>query len=177
MNLKHKIRRLLGRGPTIKELKAGGAEIGEDVWIGTTKIDPTHPFLLRIGDHVTLSDCRILMHDASTKRALGYSKVGRVWIGSHVFIGADAVIMPNVKIGNCCIIGAGAVVTKDIPDNSVAVGNPAHVIGSYSDYISRSQKELKECPFVYHTRFSEKTLQEINQMKQDLMDGGIGYDI
>jgi len=171
------IRKLLGRGPTIDELKAAGAEIGEDVWIGTSKIDMTHPFLLKIGDHVTLSDCRLLQHDASTKRELGYSRVGRICIGSHVFIGADAIILSNVKIGDYCIIGAGAVVTKDIPDNSVAVGNPARVIGSYSDYIDRKRKELQECPYVYHTRFSEKSPQEIEQMKQDLMNGGIGYDI
>ena len=45
-----------------------------------------------------------------------------------MFIGAESVILPNVTIGNNVVIGAGAVVTKEIPDNSVAVGNPCKVI-------------------------------------------------
>lgn len=55
-------------------------------------------------------------------------KYGRVIIGDDVWIGANAVILPGVKIGSHSIIGAGAVVTKDIPKYSVAVGIPAKVI-------------------------------------------------
>lgn len=49
-------------------------------------------------------------------------------IGSKVWIGANAVILPEVNIGSGAIIGAGSVVTKDIPENVVACGNPAKVI-------------------------------------------------
>lgn len=51
-----------------------------------------------------------------------------VWIGNRVWIGAHATICPGVTIGDNAIIGAGAVVTKDIPKNTIAVGNPAKVI-------------------------------------------------
>ena len=51
-----------------------------------------------------------------------------VEIGDDCWIGANVSIMPGVKIGKGCTIGAGAVVTKDIPDFSVAVGAPAKVI-------------------------------------------------
>jgi len=51
-----------------------------------------------------------------------------VSIGNDCWIGGNTVICPGVTIGNGCVIGAGAVVTKDIPDNSLAVGNPAAVI-------------------------------------------------
>jgi maltose O-acetyltransferase len=51
-----------------------------------------------------------------------------VTIGDDCWIGGGAVICPGVTIGNRCVIGAGAVVTKDIPDDSLAVGNPARVI-------------------------------------------------
>lgn len=54
--------------------------------------------------------------------------LGKVSIGSFTQIGANATILPNVKIGKNVIIGAGSVVTKDIPDNSMAVGIPAKVI-------------------------------------------------
>lgn len=51
-----------------------------------------------------------------------------ITIGEDCWIGGGAIICPGVTIGNRCIIGAGSVVTKDIPDDSIAVGNPAKVI-------------------------------------------------
>lgn len=61
-------------------------------------------------------------------REQGSDEVRPVVIGDDVWIGRRAIIMPGVKIGNGCIIGAGAVVTKDIPDYSIAGGVPAKVI-------------------------------------------------
>ncbi|MDM8267377.1 hypothetical protein QUW44_09665 [Limosilactobacillus pontis] len=49
-------------------------------------------------------------------------------MGNNVVCGANVVIIGDISIGNNCIIGAGSVVVKSIPDNSVVVGNPAHVI-------------------------------------------------
>ena len=176
MGLKQKIAKLLRMGPlTAEDLRARGAKVGEDVYIATRRIDLNHAFLLEIGNHVTISDARILTHDGSTKRALGLSRVGRVVIGDEVFIGADAILLPNVKIGSRVVIGAGAVVTRDIPDNSVAVGSPARVIMSYDEYIEKNRQAMETAP-VYRTHYSEKTPEEIKQMQSDLMGGGIGYD-
>ncbi|MBF1445483.1 MAG: sugar O-acetyltransferase, partial [Prevotella nigrescens] len=49
-------------------------------------------------------------------------------VGNNVWIGGNVVVLPGVTIGNNVTIGAGSVVTKDIPDNVVAVGNPCKVI-------------------------------------------------
>lgn len=68
----------------------------------------------KVGDFVELSPNAILL--------------GKVEIGSFSHIGANATILPNVKIGKNVIIGAGAVVSKDLPDNCVAVGIPAKII-------------------------------------------------
>jgi hypothetical protein len=57
-------------------------------------------------------------------------------VGSNVFLGYGAIIMPGVTIGDNVVIGAGAVVTRDIPANSVAVGVPARVIRSTGAYIA-----------------------------------------
>lgn len=51
-------------------------------------------------------------------------------IGNDVWVGGNVSILPGVNIGNNCVIGAGSVVNRDIPDNSVAVGNPCRVIKS-----------------------------------------------
>ena len=59
-------------------------------------------------------------------KGLEYAKP--IEVGNNVWIGGNVVVLPGVKIGNNCVIGAGSVVTKDIPDNSVAVGNPCKVI-------------------------------------------------
>jgi len=56
-------------------------------------------------------------------------------IGNNVFVGANSIILPSVKIGNNVVIGAGSVVVKDIPSNSIAVGNPCKVIKQKDKYI------------------------------------------
>jgi len=64
--------------------------------------------------------------DAIERRTVEFSKP--VTIGDDCWIGGNSVICPGVTIGNGCTVGAGSVVNKDIPDNSLAVGNPAKVI-------------------------------------------------
>lgn len=130
-----------------------------------------------MGNNVTLaSGSRLLTHDGSTKKILGYSKIGRIDIGSNVFIGAASIVLPNVKIGNNVIVGAGSIVTKDIPDNSVAVGNPAIVIGTYDDFVAKN-KELFENSPVWNKPDFKKTDKEKQQMRDVLLEYGYGFDI
>ena len=88
-------------------------------------IDTSHGYLIEIGDNVTISHAEIQAHDASTKKILGYSKVGKVRIGNNVFVGTQAVILPGVTIGDCVMVAAGSVVNKDIPSNVLVAGSPA----------------------------------------------------
>jgi maltose O-acetyltransferase len=130
--------------------------------------------LLKIGDRVTISDARILLHDASTKRFVGYSRVGRVVIGNDVFIGADAIILPGISIGNNVVIGAGSIVTSNIPDDSVVAGVPARVIGSCSVFVKKNKMLLEESPR-YDTYWVQKTEEEKERMNSELV-GQIGFD-
>ena len=87
-----------------------------------------------IGDDVMMGpDCMIYCSNhrvddtTTTMRGQGIQDEKPVYIGNDVWIGARVIILPGVHIGNHCIIGAGAVVTKDVPDWAVAAGNPAVV--------------------------------------------------
>lgn len=75
------------------------------------------------------------------------------------------------------IIGAGTIVTKDIPDNSVVVGNPGRVVSSCDAYIEKNRKLIQLGASVYTTYTTEKTRTKIEQMQRDLNGGRYGFDI
>jgi len=58
------------------------------------------------------------------------------WIGRRCFIGARSIVLPGVRIGDECVVGAGSVVTKDAPARSVVAGNPAQIIKTISSWTS-----------------------------------------
>ncbi|SFC88314.1 sugar O-acetyltransferase [Clostridium uliginosum] len=66
-------------------------------------------------------------------RNSGYEYGIEVIIGDNVWVGGSVVINPGIKIGNNVVIGSGSVVTKDIPDNVIAVGNPCKVVREITD--------------------------------------------
>lgn len=140
-------------------------------------IDSSHCWHIEIGDDVTLAPrVHILAHDASTKRHLGYTKIGKVKIGNRVFIGASTIILPGVTIGDDVIVGAGSVVSKDLPSGVVAVGSPARVVESLESFLSRRREEMKSLP-LFGEEYASRS-KPTTQMKQEMnerMSGGSGY--
>lgn len=92
-------------------LDVGKIIIGEDVQVGPNVqfLTPTHPL------------------EAETRRAK-FEAAKPITIGNNVWLGGGVIILPGVSIGDNTVVGAGAVVTKSLPANVVAVGNPARVI-------------------------------------------------
>ena len=81
---------------------------------------------VQIGPNVAIYTASHPIHPETRKS--GYEFGIDVKIGDNVWIGGNTCILPGVSIGNNVVIGAGSVVTKDIPDNMIAVGNPCHVV-------------------------------------------------
>ena len=87
------------------------------------KIDKTNPQGVHIGNFTGVAfDAVILTHDFTNNRHRDTR------IGSCCQIGARAVIFPGVQIGNGCIIAAGSVVTTNVPDGCIVLGNPARIV-------------------------------------------------
>jgi len=93
--------------------------------------------LLEIGDHCSIAPGVVFApysshNNSKILRESGilnsYEKKEKIIIGNDVWIGANCTFLPGVKIGNCCIIGANSLVNKDIPDYSLAYGNPVRIV-------------------------------------------------
>ena len=128
----------------VELLRKKGVVIGDNVHIYNSSVDGNYGASVTIGNNVKITGTCILAHDASTKKALGYTKVGRVHIGNNVFIGYGSVILPETFIGDNVIIGAGSIVRGKVDSNSVVVGNPAKKVCSYSEYIDKNRQLLNE---------------------------------
>lgn len=79
-----------------------------------------------LGPNVSLFTVNHVLDPKGRKQGLEYAKP--ITIGNNVWIGGNVVILPGVTIGENSVIGAGSVVTKDIPANVIAVGNPCKVV-------------------------------------------------
>ena len=102
-----------------------GVEIGKNCKIRPFVFIPSD---VKIGNEVFISPGVIFTNDKYPK-AQGEWELRGTIVEDEVSIGAGAVVLPGVRIGRGAMVGAGAVVTKDVPSNAVVVGNPARVVG------------------------------------------------
>lgn len=159
-------RKLLPNNKYLDYLRKTGVQIGQECEIYKGVSFGSEPYLISIGNHVRINEgVQLVTHDGGMwvlRYAQEYSKIfkdadkfGKIVIGDNVHIGTNSIIMPGVTIGMNSIIGCGAVVTKDVPDNSIVAGVPAKVIESLDEYARKqegvyvntkhmSQKEKKE---------------------------------
>ena len=96
-------------------------------------LDRVHPKGIHIGRNTLIASMTTILSHEHVKRDKSNPRnpwVCDTFIGNNCFIGIGVLVLPGVKIGDEVIIGAGSVVTKDVPSNSIAVGNPAKVIKS-----------------------------------------------
>lgn len=131
----------------IDYLKKRGAVIGEGVYFfspETTNIDSVRYNYITIGSYTKItSGFTMLAHDYSSSVLIGkYNDIllpggADTKIGSNCFIGMNVTVLMGVQIGDNVIIGNGAIVTADIPSNTVVAGVPARVISSLDEYYKK----------------------------------------
>lgn len=145
----------------IRTYSLKGAVIGDNTMLLNVKLSSsTKGDRFVIGNNCTLTGCTLLGHDASPAlyieqlnlRSPAYLHGSRssyrspIVIGNNVFIGHGAIVLPGVHIGNNVVVAAGSVVTKNIPDHVVVAGNPARVIKSIDEFVTKYQHLIAQEP-------------------------------
>lgn len=137
---------IFGRLNRVKFARKIGVNFGDNPHIYGNISWGTEPWLITIGKNVHITDgVKFITHDGGTllyrNRVPDLEITKPITLGDDVYIGNNVILMPGVNVGSNVVIGAGAIVTKDIPDNSVAVGIPAKVIKTADEYFEKLQKE------------------------------------
>ena len=117
--------------------------IGEKLFFQSRNF-PSDPECISLGNNVMVAANVLFINHDITNALLNRSKGlklktygGVIEVGDNVMIGANSIIMPNVRIGNNVVIAAGAIVTKDIPNNRVVGGIPAKAISTFDDLVNK----------------------------------------
>ena len=157
---------------SIEEAKKNGMNVGKNVSFIDTPNFGSEPYLISIGDDTTISfDVVFVNHDGGTRvvRKLPNQNketviYGKIKIGNNSFIGCRTTLLPNVTIGDNVIIGAGSVVTRDIPSNSVACGVPCKVICTIDEYIKKHENDFE---YMVSLPFEEKKKYLLEKLKNE----------
>lgn len=126
-------------------LRARGMRIGWHNRIYTREFG-TEPYLVRIGSHCTITaGVRFITHDGGAwvfrEEIPRLNAFGKIDIRDNCFIGAGAMILPNITIGPNAVVGAGSIVTRDVPPDTVVAGVPARRICALGEYRTKLVKE------------------------------------
>lgn len=135
----------------IEDAKKEGMKVGMGVMFVDTPNFGSEPYLISIGDGTTISfDVAFVNHDGATRVLRNLPKYnpqtviyGQIKIGNNCFVGARSTILPGVTVGDNVIIGAGSLVNRDIPSNSVACGVPCRVICTIDEYADKHKNDFE----------------------------------
>jgi acetyltransferase-like isoleucine patch superfamily enzyme len=149
--------------------KSIGVKMGEGCMLNTKEFS-SEAYLIEMGDYVRVAKhVRFFTHGgmwSQRKRhpELLLEQFGKIKIGDYSYIGEGCMIMPGVEIGSNCIVGAGSVVTKSIPDGVMVAGNPVRYIGMTDDFV----KKVSENPSI-----DSKAFYRLNSIEREKYVKGI----
>jgi acetyltransferase-like isoleucine patch superfamily enzyme len=118
--------------------KLMGVKFGEHCrFIGRNHFG-SEPYLINLGDYVSITSSTFITHDGGVwvfrNEDPDIDVVRPIVIGNNVFVGINCTILPGVKIGDNTVIGAGSIITKELPGGFVYAGNPAKPIKTIQEY-------------------------------------------
>lgn len=178
---RHILRRIRGQ-PTDVWMVRRGLTIGTGVYINeTATVDPDFLWLISIDDGAVIANhAHIIAHDASTRHFTGFTRIGRVHIGKRAYIGAGAIILPGVTIGDDAVVGAGSVVRRDVEGGAIVIGNPAQTVGTADEFAAKHRAAQAERPCYPSHGFSgygPVPPQNMERARLELADGSgyVGY--
>ena len=129
--------------PRIERLRDLGADIAEAVYFGPdVYIEHWFAPLLTIESGAVLSQgVTVLLHDSSLNNVAGDDiLLGKVTLRENCYLGANTTVLCDVEVGAGSLVGANSLLTRDIPENCVAFGSPARVVGSVTEFRDRTGK-------------------------------------
>jgi acetyltransferase-like isoleucine patch superfamily enzyme len=137
----------------------GGLYAMGDGCVIQTNVTITDPAHVRLGNNVHLTGCTLFGHDGTISMLKQMSgkrldRVGKIDIGDNVFVGHQAIIMPGITIGSNVVVGAGAVVTRDVPSNTIVAGNPARPIGTVDAMLDRYERATGALRWAAHPQLA-----------------------
>lgn len=158
-----------------QRLRDAGMHIGDDVFLpANTWVDVSHCHLISIGDHCGFgANCSLLAHDAQMDEFLDAGRIGRITIHESCHIGMGTIILPGVEIGPRTIVGAGSIVSRSLPADSVCAGRPAKVVCSLDEYLDKHRRKLAARPTFQYARYGQAQLSPDQQaeLRRAVADG------
>lgn len=137
----------LKRRKPVEYARSLGVVVGESCRLYNVSFS-SEAYLITLGDHVSASSTHFETHDGGVwvlrQQYPNIDIVQPIRVGNNVYFGFGAMVMPGVTIGDNVVVGAGTIVTRDIPSNSVAVGVPARVIKTVDEYAVKALSEARE---------------------------------
>ena len=145
----------------VQKLRELGCIIGDNAEIHPNADFGSEPYLITIGNHVRINTgVKLVTHDGGVwvlrhldESLKNIDLFGEIHICDNVHIGTNAIIMPGVTVGENSIVGCGAVVTKNVPANTIVAGVPAKIIESLSEY---KEKHILDFVHTKHLSYKEK---------------------
>ena len=126
-----------------------GMTVGKNVTVMGGVTFGSEPYLITLKDNVRISGrVTFITHDGGSfafryrEQFKDVNRFGKIVVDEHTFIGSNSIIMPDVHIGKNCVVAAGAVVTKSIPDGHVVAGIPAKIICTTEEYAQKMKSKM-----------------------------------